>query len=566
MNEYFGKVGRQITDFLKTLSPGRKMAMFVTALGIVAGLIVMALWASTSTYVNLMTNLSPEDATNIQRVLREKHIPFTVDPTGRSISIPPERIYDLRLELATMGLPQSSVVGYEVFDKQMLGATSFVQKVNEKRAREGELMRTINTIKGVKRSRVHLALPQKSTFIEDQKKATASVVLDLDAGTILAEKQIYGIGNLVSRAVEGMDINDVVIMDSSGKVLSKNTADPLAAATATQLDFTRKIETEVETRIEKMLAPIVGEGKVVAKVTADLDFSQVSETQTLYDPDSTAVRSTETRRDAMNGTRPGPYGLAGQQSNQPNTPPAANGEVKYDTTKANEVTNYEVPQTVRRTTKPQGSIKRLSVAVVVDGKTIKTAGKDGVVQSKVDAWPAEKIKEFEALVATAAGIDKKRGDTLEIKNLEFTHGDFEEAQKLIEDRERRSYVQNLLIYGVIGVIILLFFLFVVRPFIKWVTENTIDSVDSFLPQTIEELEKMQKAQGLPGMEDAVPVLPDNMDPAKVEGEMIKEKIISLVDANPHKAALILRDWLHAQQSRAAPPAGGDKDKGKSASA
>jgi len=564
--DYFKKVSKQISEFLGALSPVKKIAMAVISMAIMGGMIAMLMWAGDTTFVPLMSNLSSEDSNAVMRVLGTKKVPYKTDSSGKTILVPPENVYELRLELATMGLPQTSVVGYEVFDKQTLGTTSFVQKVNQKRAMEGELMRTVNQIRGVKRSRVHLAIPQKSTFVEDQKKATASVVVDLEPGTILNEKQVYGIGNLVARAVEGMEVADVVVMDSNGKVLSKNLSDPMAAATATQLDFQQRIEADYEKRIENILSHIVGEGRVVAKVTAELDFAQVNETQTLYDPDGTAVRSVEKRNDNMNGTRPGPYGLAGNQSNNPGQPPAANGEVRYDTTKNNEVTNYEVPQTVRRMTKPSGGLKRISVAVVVDGKTVKSTDKDGIVQSKVEAWSPEKIREFEQLVASAAGIDKKRGDTLEIKNMEFTREDFEEASRVMAEKERKSYIQTMVLYGVIGLTIMMFFLFVVRPFIKWVTENTIDSVDTFLPQTIEELERMQKNTNLPSLEEAVPILPENLDPAKVEGEMIKEKIITLVDANPHKAALILKDWLHGEKKRPAPPSAEGGDKGKSASA
>ncbi|MGK5089253.1 flagellar M-ring protein FliF C-terminal domain-containing protein, partial [Bdellovibrionota bacterium FG-2] len=272
------------------------------------------------------------------------------------------------------------------------------------------------------------------------------------------------------------------------------------------------------------------------------------------------------RNDATAGSRPGPYGVAGAVANTPGQPPAGNSATKYDTNRKNEVTNYEIPQTIRKTSKASGQVKKLSVAVVVDGKRTKTVGKDGKTIEKVEAWSDEKRKEFEDVVATAVGLDRKRGDTLEIKSMEFQTEDFDEASKVMAEKDRKVYVQNMVMYGVIGLTIALFFFFVVRPFIKWVTENTIDSVDSFLPQTIEELERLQKNASLPGMEDAVPVLPEQMDPEKVEGEMIKEKIITLVDANPHKAALILRDWLHndgkkkAAEAAAAAAASGGKDK------
>jgi flagellar M-ring protein FliF len=214
--------------------------------------------------------------------------------------------------------------------------------------------------------------------------------------------------------------------------------------------------------------------------------------------------------------------------------------------------------------KPTGTQRRLSVAVLVDGKTVKSTDKDGKVLTKVDPWPPEKLKEFEDIVASTVGIDKKRGDVLEIKNIEFTREDFDEVQKAIAERERKAYVQNMVLYGVIGLTVLLFFLFVVRPFIKWITENTVDNVDTFLPQTIEELEKLQKNSALPGLEDSVPVLPEKIDPEKVEGEMLKEKIVTLIDQNPHKAALILKDWLHTEKPKPSEKEVGGKSKSASA--
>ena len=561
MSDYFQKIFKQISDFIQALSPLKRLAVAGTSIGMIAGIIALFIFAGKQTYQPLMQNLNPEDATNIMRVLREKRIPYQIDDTGRNISVPPESIYDLRLELAASGVTSSSVTGYEIFDKSSLGQTSFVQKINQKRALEGELMRSINTINGVRRSRVHLAIPQKSAFVEDQKKPTASVVLDLDGGVQLTEKQIFGVGNLVARAVEGMDISDVAIVDSQGRTLSRNNSDPLSAATATQLDYRQKIENDLQKRIEEMLARVVGEGHVVARVSADIDFSQVSETQTLYDQEGAAIRSVQKDNKSMEGSRPGPSGAAGATSNQPGATPTQNG-VRSDTKTNAEVVNYEVPQTIRKTNRSVGNVKKLSVAVVVDGKTVRSTNAEGVVDSKVESWPAEKLKEFEAIVTTAAGIDRSRGDTLEVKNMEFSHVDFDDAEKQLQDAERKTYLRNLVTYGLVGLLIILFFLLVVRPFVKWITDNTIDSVDSFLPQTIEELERLQKNAALPGMEEAVPVLPEQIDPEKVEGEMIKEKIISLVDSNPHKAALILRDWVHTEKVSADgdKPAGGGKSK------
>ncbi len=564
--EFFNRIMKQIGEFLAGQSSQKKIAMGVTAVAIGAGVIGLFMWAGNRSYQPLMTNLSPEDSANVLRILREKNIPFKVDSTGKNISVSPENIDQLRMDLAIQGMPQSSVVGYEVFDKTNLGQTSFVQKVNQKRALEGELMRTVNSIHGVRRSRIHLAIPQKSTFVEDQKKPSASVVLDLEPGATLNDKQIYGIGNLVARAVEGLDPNEVAIVDSLGKTLSKSTGDSVSQLTASQNEFKHSVEHDMERNIEEMLSRVVGDGHVVARVTADLDFNAVTEKQVTYDQDGAAIRSQQHNNQSMQGFRPIASGVAGAQSNTPLAQAAPGATKTTDTKVDGDITNYAVPETIRTTTHSAGQIKRLSIAVVVDGKLVKTKDKDGVVQSKVDPWAPEKLKEFESVIASATGFDKKRGDSLDVKNMEFSQADFTDAEALLADREKKAYIQSLLLYAGMGLVIVLFFFMVVRPFIKWITDNTSDGVETFLPQTLEELEKLQKGTaGLPGLEDAVPGMPEQVDPEKIESEMVKEKVVTLVDANPQKAALILRDWL------VIPAAGGgekktedSKDKGKSA--
>lgn len=540
---YFEKLLKQLSEFYLTLSPARRMAAAATSVAIFAIIIGLFFWAGKQGYSPLMANLNPEDSAQVIKLLREKNIPFQVEAGGRSISVAPEYVDQLRMDLAIAGMPESSVVGYELFDKNTLGQTAFLQKINQKRALEGELMRSIKSINGVRRSRVHLAIPQKSAFVEDQKKPTASVVLDLDPGVVLSDRQVLGIGNLVARAVEGMDVEDVAIVDSMGKTLSRNRTDSLGAMTSTQIEFKGLFEREIEKRVEEMLARVVGDGKVVAKVNADLDFSTVKEKKTSYDADGSAVVSTQVNTQSMEGSKPAPQGLPGAQSNLPTgvqNPPTA---VKISDTKVNnQVTNYNVPTTVVETAKGPGQLKRLSVAVVVDGKPVKTV-KDGVSQTKTEPWSEEKLKEFEAIIASAAGIDRKRGDTLEVKNMEFTSHDFSEAEAYLAEKEKKAYLKSLSLYALVGLIVMAFFFLVVRPFIRWITDNTTEGVETFLPQTLEELEKISKAGVLPGLEDAVPVMPDGVDPDKVESSMIREKIRGFVDSDPQKAAMILKDWL-----------------------
>jgi flagellar M-ring protein FliF len=560
--DFFSRISMQLKDFFSGLSASRKIALGVTGGAITVALGGLFFWASHQGYQPVTYGtMSAEDSANVMRLLREKKIPFQVDPSGKQVMVPPEYLNDLRLELAMQGLPQTSGVGYELFDKQSFGTTSFLNKVNQKRALEGELMRSINTIKGVKRSRVHLAIPDKTAFVEDQKKPTASVVLDLEGGNLLNEKQVFGITHMVSSAVEGMDPASVVVLDSMGKELSKNPRDSIIGLTAEQTDFKRKLELDYQRRVEEILGKVVGEGHVKVGVTADLDFAAVSETQTILDQDGATIRSQQKTNETMDGSRPVASGAPGATSNTPGEQPGvvAQNAVKSNTAKSNEIVNYDIPKTVRTTQKPVGVVKKLSVAVLVDSKQVKKTGADGKVETKTEAWSADKIKEFEALVSGTLALDKKRGDTLEFKNMEFVPEDFEEAQRILDATATRNYVQSMIIYGVIGLIVLLFFFLVVRPYIRWVTENTSESVETFLPQTIEELEKIQKSSALAQLDEVVPDLPDRLDPEKVEGEMIREKIVTLIDNNPQKGALILKEWISANKKP-------KEEKGKTASA
>jgi flagellar M-ring protein FliF len=550
--EFIKKTTTQLGEFFKSLSGPRKTALVLTTLAVTASFVALFFWAGEKAYHTLGTNLASEDATSIMRILREKKIPFKVENDGKTIKIPPEAVYDLRLELAAMGLPQTGVVGYEVFDKQSFGQTSFVQKINQKRALEGELMRTINNLKGVKRSRVHLALPNKSTFIEDQKRPSASVVLDIEPGVQVTDKQINGISRMIASAVEGMELGDVIIVDANGKLLSKNTNDPLAQQTATMLDFQQKMEADYEKRVNEILSKVVGEGKVIAKVALDLDFTQQTETQTSFDDEGKAVKSQQKESHAMDGSRPVPQGPPGATANTPGgpAPAAVTPEVRSNTQKAYETTNYSVPETVRRSTKPIGSIKKMSVAVLVDGMYAKDPAKGADAPAVFQKWSDEKLGEFRAIVASSVGLDPKRGDSIEVRNMEFRREELENADAQIAAYERRKMIMNLAQYLVIGLAIALFFFFLVRPFVKWLTENTVENMESFLPKTIEELEKMQPDEEIQQIEEAIPVIVDKVDPEKVEGEMIKEKVVTLIENNPQKAAMILHEWVH-QPSKAA---------------
>jgi flagellar M-ring protein FliF len=541
--EFINRSVETISEFFGALSPGRKIAFVGILLGLMVAIGSLFFWASRTSYTSLVTNLTPEDSTAVIRYLREKRIPFIVDESGRSVSVPPEKVYDLRLELASSGLAQSGVVGYEVFDKQSFGATSTVQRINEQRALKGELVRTINHIKGVERSRVHLAIPQKSAFLSEDQKPTASVILDLLPSANLGEDQVRGMQRLVASAVKGLDLNAVTIVSNSGKLLSQNTDDPEAAFAAANMDYQRKFEQKLEAKVVNMLGTAVGEGKAKAMINADFDFSRVSESQTIYDGENTAIRSTDKDNDVMSGVRPLPSGQPGVRAQVPGAEnQIANNPVASNNTQRNrERVNYEVPQTVKRVEKPMATLKRLSVSVMVDAVAVPDAAAPGGV--KYEPLSEAKLAEFRSIVANAVGWDKDRDPPIEVKSIAFFKEDLDAATAAAELAERNKMIANVAKWAAIGLMFTLFFLFVVRPFIKWVTENTVDSVEDFLPQTLEELEKVQSKQVAQSLEDILPEIEEKVDPEKVQSEMLKEKVMSLVNDNPHKASQILHEWI-----------------------
>lgn len=552
--DFIEKVLRNFGEFFRGLDFSKRLSLIGTSLMVAGAIVAMIMWATKTRFSVLYTDLNREDAKQISVLLEEKKIPYQTSKDGKIISIPEENVERWRLELATMGVTFSGTVGYEVFDKQAFGTTSFVQKVNRQRALEGELIKTIRYISGVKRARVHLSIPENSPFVSEKKPPGASIVLELDNGVVLTQQEIRGIGNLVASSVEEMRPENVVIIDHRGKQLSENLNDPLAAQTATQMALESKINRDYEEKIEEILRKVVGEGKVVAKVNVQLDFSKQESTETSYDNENAAVLSEVKNSQKINGSRPSPQGIPGARSNlpgelpQPGIPETTNAVDKELSTK-----NFNVPSKVTKNQRPSAVIKSISAAVMVDGKRVPMLNengeavldKEGKSSTRYEQWNENDLASFQAIVTSALNINGKRGDVITIKNMEFAQEDMNGAEDLLKERERHEFIKNIVKYMAIGLTISLFFFLVVRPFIQWVTDNTVESVEDFLPKTLEELEKIQSNQKLPGLEDALPQIEERLNPEKIEGNMLREKIISLVENNPAKAAQVIHEMIHA---------------------
>lgn len=557
MQDILEKIVRNFKEFFNGLDATKKLGFIIVACMIAAAMVGIVVWASKTRYDTLYTDLNKEDARKIAIILEEKKIPYQTSDDGKTISIPEDLVGVWRLEIAKLGTSFSGTVGYEVFDKQSFGTTSFVQKVNKQRALEGELVKSIMYIQGVKRARVHISIPESSPFVAEKKAPSASVVLELNNGVSLTPAEIKGIASLVSSSVEEMRTENVVILDDRGKKLSENIGDPMTATTANRLALEAQLNQKYERQIEDILSKVVGDGKVVAKVTVDLDYTEAVSTETSYDNENSAVISEVKNSQNLAGSRPSPQGLVGARANLPGEEPQPGvAETKNNVTKELTTRNFNVPTKVTQSKKPAASVKAISAAVMIDGKRVAVLDENGAAQldkngnpiMKYEKWSQADLDNFSQIVASTLGTSDKRGDKLVIKNMEFAREDMTVADAILKEQANRELIRNIVKYLAVGLTISLFFFLVVRPFIQWVTDNTIETVEDFLPRTLEELEKVQANQRLPGLEDALPQIEEKLNPEKIEGNMLREKIIALVENNPGKAAQIIHEMIHSSES------------------
>lgn len=557
MQEVFDKIYRNFVNFFLDLSISKKISVVAIISLIIGVFTYFVIWASKTHYEVLYTDLNREDSKQLALLLDEKNIPYQTTEDGKTIKIPEQMVNRFRMEIATMGVSFSGTVGYEVFDKQAFGTTSFVQKVNRQRALEGELIKTIKYIKGVKRARVHLSIPESSPFVSEVKSPSASVVLELDHGVNLTEQEIKGIAQLVSSSIDGMRPEDVVIIDNRGQKLSQNIGDEMTSYTANRVALEQQMSRKYEKKIEDILAKVVGNGKVIAKVSVNLDFTEQVGTETKYDQENSAVLSEVINSQNLNGKRPSPQGIPGARSSLPGEAPQPGvPETSNNVQKELKTRNYNVPTKVTKFKSPTAGVKNISVAVMVDGKRVPQVGtngevlldKNGAQILAYEKWSEADLANFSAIVASSVGMDTTRGDNIVIKNMEFVQEDLAGMEKILKEREMRELIKNIVKYISIGIIVSLFFFFVIRPFIQWVTDNTVESVEDFLPKTLEELEKVQVNQKLPGLEEALPQIEEKLNPEKIEGNMLKERIISLIQEDPGKAAQIIHEMIHTGAS------------------
>ena len=460
-----GQLFSQMWKGFESLPVSRKLTILAAAGITLLSIALAVVFINQPDYKVLYTNLSTEDAGQITARLQEKKIPYQLSPTGDMISVPSEKVSELRLELAASGLPKGGGVGFEIFDAKNLGVTEFVQQLNYQRALQGELTRTINSLDEIQQTRVHLAIPKKSLFSEDQKKPTASVVVRLKSGRNLSDPQIHGIAHLVSSSIEGMSPRDVMIVDSSGKVLSKVTeGGEMAQLSNSQVEYKKNVEKDLTSRITSMLEKVVGEGKAVVRISTDLDFRVTEKTEEKYDSEEPAIRSVQRSQEKSGSISGGAGESSVATTARQAAPPRPAGSNRE---KSDETINYEISRTVNKTVMPVGDVKKLSIAVLVDGNYVKSDKGAEEYQPR----PEKELTALEDLVKKSAGFDAKRGDQVVVSNVPFKKVDLgtELAEKSWLDKFMPF--MPLVRYLVMLVVIALVALFVAKPLVRMLAER-----------------------------------------------------------------------------------------------
>ena len=487
---------QQLKLALRGLSTGKLVAMAILVGGTVAGLAFLLTWSETGEMHPLYSNLAPEDAAAIVAKLKDDQIPYQLTMDGSGIRIPYEKIYEMRLELASEGLPRGTGIGFEVFDDTKLGMTEFAQNVNYQRALQGELSRSINTLMEVESSRVHIVMPARSLFIEEEEPATASVILKLRRGKYLSKDQIQGMVHLISSSVSRLDPEDVTIIDNSGKMLAgfkeKSTVSQI---TSNQLAFQEKKERLLENRIKTMLESVLGQDKAIVRVSCLLNFVQQEKTEERFLPENSVIRSEQASSSVSRDTDATASGVPGLQSNvAPNN--TGTGTTGSPGSRQNQqfTKNYEVGKLTNRQIMPIGSIQRLSVAVVVDGTYQQPEeGAEGEQEQYVSRT-AEEMTKLENIVKSAVDYDAGRGDKIEVVNIPFevdVTADMASEPAPAGWMEMIKSNQTVIKYAAAALFFLFSFMMIIKPLARWLTSTPIEEIQMLeqLPQTIKELER-----------------------------------------------------------------------------
>jgi len=522
---------KKLLVVLKEWPISRKIALATVAGLSIALFALLIIQTRTADYQLLYANLSPKDAGSIVTWLKGERVDYKLKNNGKSIWIPANQLYETRLNLASSGLPSGGGVGFEVFDKQSFALTDFVQKVNYTRALQGELARTITSLDPVENTRVHLALPEKRLFKNQQKKATASIIVTLGKGKDLKKDQVQGIIHLVSGAVEGLSADEVAVINSHGKVLEGTRQEnDEERFSVDMLLYQQEIERRLEKRAQDLLDQTMGYGQAMVRVTANLDFSKVEKTEEIFDGEEPVIRSEQTQSESSGSNSAG--GIPGVESNLQG-PGAGQTGSGPSGSKTSRTTNFEISKTISKTILPVGSIKSISVSVLVADRIIPPKDEEGDITSETRT--EEELKVIEKMIASALGLDIKRGDVISMTSMPFME---KPEDSLLAEAMPTNLLYEYLPLVKIGLLsfgALLFYFILVRPIIKTMRSDVTNHNDRVteLEKAAEELRKAKERAQIEANRSEEELEPDSV--VTIRSDVMRNHV---------PTAYIIKNWIN----------------------
>lgn len=496
----------------------------------------------------LYSDLDPAEAGKISSQLQQQNVPFEVQAGGTRIMVPKDKVGSLRLSLASQGLPGGGNIGYELFDdSSSLGTTNFMQSINLVRAMEGELARTIKTLKSVRNARVHLVLPRRQLFSREQQQASASVILELGSAATLSREQIQSVQHLVSAAVPQLDPGRVSVIDNRGNLLARAGENSEATRANDMVERRTNFERRLSRTIKELLEKHVGFDKVKAEVSAELDFDRITTTQETYDPDGQVVRSTQTVEESAvsqesEGQQPVTVG-----ANLPDGAPGgeAGPQARTQESRTEETTNFEISKKIVNHVRETGIVKRLSVAVMVDG--IRTINDDD--EEEYRDRNEQEMENLTKLVASAIGFNADRGDRIEVINMRFepVRIDVEEPLELFFGLQKNDLLRIAEVIA-LSILAILVILLVIRPLVSRAFEALPSAAAAAQQKLLEEQAAAAAALAPPEVPEA-DELEELIDIDRVEGRVRAssvKKVGEIVEKHPEEALSIVRHWMYQE--------------------
>ncbi|MCB5161962.1 flagellar basal-body MS-ring/collar protein FliF [Marinomonas algarum] len=537
-----------VTGFNK-LTVIRQLALMVGLAASIAIGLAAVLWSNGPDYKPVLSSITDYNADQIVEILSVNNIPFKLDENTGALLVESDFYHQARLKLAGSGIVSDNIVGMEIMDQeQALGTSQFVEATRYRRGLEGELSRTITSLQSIKSARVHLAIPKESVFVRDTRKPSASVFLELYPGRRLDKSQVEAIVNLVASSISQLSDKDVTVVDQRGTLLTEKDTDSELSVAGKQFDYARKVEDVLLQRVNNILGPVIGEGRFKAEVSADVDFTAVEQTAEQYNPDLLALRSEQTlRENRASGANTG--GIPGALTNQPpgavtvpeavdeNGAPiggnsaASNGQSREETTR-----NFELDRSISYTKRQQGTVRRLSVAVVVDDLVSLNPETSALVRTP---WNDDELGRLTLLVRDAVGYDPSRGDSVSVINSPFALPEPEEP--IVEPPfYQQTWFLNLIQPTLVGIFVLVLLLVVVRPILKTLSEQNKIGVNEDTEAAIfsDETDEISDDQvSLVSAEDIL--VPGS--PEKIDRQL--NAIRGLIAEEPERVAQVIKQWV-----------------------